>query len=75
MEGSADNLTLLFLGKLVEVNCIAGNTDCKIRVHFGIFVSLDKLFLVQYVYIDMVSVLAEIAVKDNCKVFDSCTVV
>ena len=62
MEGAVDNLTLLLTGKLMEINCIARNTDGKVGVGFGVFVCLHKGFAVKHVYVDVVCLLLEISV-------------
>ena len=55
----------------MEVNGIAGNTDGKIRISLGIFVSLQKCFSVKNVYVDMVSLFGKISVEDGNEVIDT----
>ena len=40
VESSADNFALLLTGKFVEVYRIPRNTDCEVRVFFGIIICL-----------------------------------
>ena len=60
MKGSADNLFLLFLGKTVEINSIAGDTNGQIRIFLRIFICFHQFLFIQYIYIDMMSVLRKI---------------
>lgn len=71
MEGAADNFPLLLLGELVEVDRITRNTDGEVGIKIGIFVSLDKLLLIEDVYVDVMRVLLEITVEDVYKIINS----
>ena len=71
MEGAADNFSLLLPRELVEVDSITRNTDGEVWIKIGIFVSLDKLLLIEDVYVDVMRVLLEIAVEDVYKIINS----
>lgn len=68
MERSADDLSLLFLCQLVEVYRITRYTDSKIGISLGVFISLNKRFLIQNIYIEVVRIIREVSVKHGHKV-------
>ena len=64
MEGSRNNLSLLLFGEAAEVYGVSGYADGEVGVELGVLVRLEKCFAAEYVYVEVVSVSAEVAVKD-----------
>ena len=52
----------------MEVYSVSGNSDCKVRIFFGMLNCVKKHLTVEYIYIDMLSLLTEIAVNNGAKV-------
>ena len=75
MERSLYNLFLLISCELIEVYCIARNTDSKCGVKVGVIHCVDKLLTVENVYVKMLSLLNEVAVKDSYKVLLSLIII
>ena len=55
----------------MEVDRVARNTDGEVGIKVGVLVSLDKLLLVEDVYVDVMRVLLEISVEDVYKIINS----
>ena len=52
----------------MEVYGIAGNSDSKVRIFFGMLNCVKKHLTVKYVYVDMLSLLTEISVDNGAEV-------
>ncbi len=63
MEGTADNLSLLLGRELVEVNRISGYAYGKVGVKLGVVHCINELLTLKNVYVDVVSVLCEVATE------------
>ena len=65
VASSCDNVELLLSGKVDELNCITGYTDCEVCVLFllGVLHSVDELLLTEYVYVEVVCTLIKVTVK------------
>ena len=68
MESAGDNFSLLFAREFTEINGIAGNSDSKVRIFFGVFISLNEGFAVKDINIKVMSVIKEISLKDRNEV-------
>ncbi len=68
MEGSGNNLVLLFLCELDEVYGVARNSDCKLRIKLGVLLCVNEKLSVKHVYVEVVTALEHIAVKQCNKV-------
>ena len=70
MASSCNNIILLFLCQADELNSVTGNADCEVCVLFLLRMSLriKKLLSTEYVYIQVMSALIEVAVKNLYKV-------
>ena len=55
----------------MEVYSVSRNADGEVWIKIGIFVSLDKLLLIEDVYVDVMRVLLEIAIEDVYKIINS----
>ena len=65
MEGTRNDLSLLLMTQLIEVHCIAGNADGQVRVLLRMLVSRQQRFTVEYVYIQVMCILREVAAHDG----------
>ena len=65
VASSCDNVELLLSGKVDELNCITGYTDCEVCVLFllGVLHSVDELLFTEYVYIEVVCALIKVTVQ------------
>ena len=65
VASSCDNVELLLSGKVDELNCITGYTDCEVCVLFllGVLHSVDELLLTEYVYVEVVCTLIKVTVE------------
>ena len=75
MEGTADDLFLLFARELVEVYGITRYTDSEVGIEVGIFHSIDKFLSIKHVYVYMMCVLSKISAKNAYKIFFSFLIV
>jgi hypothetical protein len=62
VNGSGNNVILLFLREFNEVNCIAGNTDGELRILFRVSLCIQKSFTVKYVNVKVVTTIANVTV-------------
>ena len=62
---SCDDIELLFTGQIDELDCITGNTDCKVGIFwfFRMFHCIIESIQAKYVDIQMMCTLAEIAIQ------------
>ena len=65
MEGPADDFFLLFPGQTAEIHRIAGDPNGQAGIPFRVFHSIHQGFPVQYIDVEMVRSLAEIAVQNG----------
>ena len=65
MEGTGNDLLLLFTGKLAEVDSITGNTDGQVRICFGVLVRLEQSLTIHDVDIEVMRTVLKIAVHDG----------
>ena len=63
MEGTGDNLILLFFCQLMEIYRISGYSHGKLWVFFRMLLRVQQRFAVQNVYVQMMSAFFRIAVK------------
>ena len=66
MSVSCDDIELLFTGQIDELDRIAGNTDCKVGIFrfFRMFHSIVQSVKSEYINIQMMCSLAEIAIQN-----------
>ena len=64
MEGTADDLSLLFTRELIKVDRISGNADGEVGIILGFVISLKQGFSVKYIDVDVVCLLYEISVEN-----------
>ena len=66
VAGSCDNVELLLSGKVDELNCITGYTDCEVCVFrfLRMFHSVDQFFCTEYVYVQVMCTLIEVTIQD-----------
>jgi hypothetical protein len=62
VNGSRNNVILLFLREFNEVNCITGNTDGELRILFRMSLCIQKGFAIEYVYVKVIATVANVAV-------------
>lgn len=74
MEGSRNNIVLLFLCKLYKINGIARYSYSELRIFFRMSLSVEKSFSVKYVYIKVVSALFSVTVKQSDQIVYLCFV-
>ena len=65
VEGSGDDIKLLFSGKGDELDGITGNTDREVSVFRVLRISLDlfEKLSAKYVYVEVMSASVEVSVK------------
>ena len=71
MEGTADDLTLLLAGELVEVDSVARNADGQVGVILGVLIRLHQRLAVEHVDVDVVRTLCKVAVQNVDEVIDA----
>lgn len=66
VASSCDNVELLLSGKVDELNCITGYTDCEVCVlfFFRMFHCIDQFLCAKYVYIQVMGILCKISVQN-----------
>ena len=65
MECTTDYIELLFAGQFNKVDCIPGNADGELRIFFRMFHRIKQGFADEHVYIQMMTVFQEVAVKQS----------
>ena len=63
MDGSGNNVILLFLREFDEVYRITGYTNGKLRLFFRVSLRIQKGFAIEHVYVKMEAVVTNIAVQ------------
>ena len=71
VNGSGNNVILLFLREFNEVNCIAGNTDGKLRILFRMRLRVQKSFTIEYVNVEVVTTVANVTVQHSNQIIYS----
>jgi hypothetical protein len=62
VNGSGNNVILLFLREFNEVNCIAGNTDGELRILLRVRLRIQESFSIEYVNVEVVATVANVTV-------------
>ena len=68
MEGTGDNIVLLFLGELDEVYRITRYSYSQLRVLLGVSLCIEQSLTGENIYVKMVSAFLNIAVKQLNKI-------
>lgn len=63
VNGSGNNVILLFFRELNEVYRIAGYTNGKLRVFFRVRLCVQKRFTIEYVYVEMETTVANVGIQ------------
>ena len=62
VNGSGNNVILLFLREFNEVNCIAGNTDGELRVLLRMRLCVQESFSIEYVNVEVMTTIANVTI-------------
>ena len=62
VNGSGNNVILLFFREFDEVYRITGYTNGELRILFGMRLRVQKSFTVKYVYVQMETIVANVTV-------------
>ena len=68
MNGSGDDVVLLFLGELVEIYCIARNPYGELGVFFGMSLRVEKGCPVEHVYVEIIAAVGDVCVEHIYKI-------
>ena len=63
VNGSGNNVVLLFFREFDEVYSITGNTNGKLRILFRVSLRVQKGFAIKYVYVEVVATVTNVAVQ------------
>lgn len=63
MERSGDNVVLLLFGKLYKINGVSRYPYSKLRILFGVLLSVQQGFSCKYIYVEVMSAFFHITIK------------
>ena len=69
MNSAGNYVVLLFTRELIEVDCITRNPYSEVGILFGVSLRIQQSFAVEYVYVEVIALVADITVNDVYKVF------
>jgi hypothetical protein len=71
VEGTLDDVLLLFASQFDEVHCITGNPERKLRILLRVIHCVEQGLPVKNVHIDVVAVFGKVAIQQAAKVADT----